>query len=171
MWVIRSEIQTFLHECCVALSLWRVDVSGKKDQWLKVGSGTTPALHWMNIWLKRCLSTLSQRLLCFKASRHNIRGGGGGAGGKTVNAAPWLPPSLLSLLLCFSFFAPLHTPSFPSLPSICLCSFCAVSLCECYHSAEKHLSDCCLRLCLSLCCLHLYEEKCFDGFHHHYCHN
>lgn len=156
---------TWVH---VALSLWRVHVRGKKDQWLKVGSGSTPAFHWMNIWLKRCLSTLSQRLLCFKASRHNIRGGGGQNGQCSSLTAT------LSLPIFFSFL-PLFALSFPSLPSIYLSLFflCSLSVwmlpfCRKAPFMSPLIAAC--AFCLSLYCLCLYEEKCFYGLQHHYCH-
>lgn len=139
--------------------------SGKKDQRLKVGNGATPALHWMNIWLKHCLSTRSQRLLCFKASRNKRRGGGGGkrvgvrvcvclGGGKMVNAA--LSP----------LFPSLHTPI--SLPSICLCSSSAVCLCEWYQKKTPFMF---FLITAPTFVSHsasfvFYEGKCFAGFHH-----
>lgn len=136
VWMLR--VFTFV---CVLLYLFDFVYEWKEGPVvIKVGSGATPALHWMNIWLKRCLSTLSQRLLCFKASRHNVRGGGGGAkrSMRLPDCRPLFSPSFY-LFLSF-FFAPLHTPIFPSLLSVSLCSLCAVSLSECYYSAGKHLS-------------------------------
>lgn len=114
---------------CVALCLLEfacvprmVHMSGKEGQWLKVGSGATPALHLMNIWLKHCLSSPSQRLLCFKASRYNVVVGGG-----VQNSQCCLLTAAFFYILSFFFSSPLHT-RFPSLASLCLCSFCALFL-------------------------------------------
>lgn len=70
----------------------------EKYQRLKVGDDATPVLHVMNIWLKHYLSTRSQRLLCFKASRHNVRGGWGGQTGQYCFLTAALSNSSSSLL-------------------------------------------------------------------------
>lgn len=139
---------------CVALCLLEfacvprmVHMSGKEGQWLKVGSGATPALHLMNIWLKHCLSSPSQRLLCFKASRYNVVVGGG-----VQNSQCCLLTAAFSYILSFFFSSPLHT-RFPSLASLCLCSFCALFLwmflfCRKAPFMSSLMAACAFSLCL-----------------------
>lgn len=142
------------------MCVWRLRVSGKKDRWLKVGSGATPALHRMNIWLKRCLSTLSKALVLQSLQTQYKRWWWGG---KTVNAAPWLPPSPLPLSIFL--FAPLHTHHFPSLHP---------SHWSVFVLSEKHLS-CPLWLLpvpfVSPFAAFMEKKKWFAGFHRYYCHH
>lgn len=126
---------------CVALCLLEfacvprmVHMSGKEGQWLKVGSGATPALHLMNIWLKHCLSSPSQRLLCFKASRYNVVVGGGVQNSQCC----LLTAAFFYILSFFFFFLPLFTPVSPPL-HLFVFVLSVLSFCECFYSAGKHL--------------------------------
>lgn len=153
---------------CVALCLLEfacvprmVHMSGKEGQWLKVGSGATPALHLMNIWLKHCLSSPSQRLLCFKASRYNVVVGGG-----VQNSQCCLLTAAFFYILSFFFFPSSHPFPLPciSLSLFFLCSlFVNVSILQ--ENTFYVLSD--GRLCFFS--LSLRENKWFAAFHCHYC--
>lgn len=126
----------------------------------------------LNEYLIKTLPFNSQRLLCFKASSHNVRCGGGGWGGEQNGQCGSLTTALTPVPFFF-FFNPSSHTHFP-LPSIYLSLFFLYCLSLwmvlfCWKTPFMSSLISAFAFCLSLPCLRLYEEKCFAGFHHHYC--
>lgn len=133
--------------------------SGWRHLWMQVGGGVTTALHLMNIWLKRRLSTPSKGPRASKPP-HTMwkrcwRRGGGSAPIPDCSARCFHP------LFFFSVLIPSVLPLF--FPSAC----------KRLHSAEKRLScfsDCCLSLLLTLLLLSWPRKVFFfSAFHHNCC--
>lgn len=117
---------------------WILCTSGEVDQRLKVVGGTSPALHWMNIWLKKKKLPFNspQRLLCFKASGRSV----GGGVWEEAKRSMQLPVTATLFLFSFFFFDPSsHVYSPPPFHLWVFVPRLLPRSSKRRHSADKHL--------------------------------